>query len=51
MLTPQELKKIEFDKAMFGGYDMAAVDEVFEQVTEDYTALTKENAVLRKPFL
>ena len=47
MLTPQELKEIEFDKAMFGGYDSASVDEVFSQVVADYVALTKENAVLK----
>lgn len=47
MLTPQELKDIQFDKAMFGGYDMASVDEIFAQMVTDYTALTKENAVLK----
>ncbi len=47
MLTPQELKEIEFDKAMFGGYDSASVDEIFSQVVADYVALTKENAVLK----
>lgn len=47
MLTPQELKDIQFDKAMFGGYDMASVDETFAQMVADYTALTKENAVLK----
>ncbi|MDR2671114.1 MAG: DivIVA domain-containing protein [Oscillospiraceae bacterium] len=47
MLTPQEVQDKKFEKAVFGGYDMAAVDDFLEQVTEDYTALYKENAVLK----
>ena len=47
MLTPQDIQAQEFAKAVFGGYDMAAVDDFLEQVTEDYTALYKENAVLK----
>lgn len=47
MISPQELKDIQFDKAVFGGYDMAAVDETFAQITADYTALVKENSVLK----
>ncbi|MDR0381035.1 MAG: DivIVA domain-containing protein [Oscillospiraceae bacterium] len=47
MLTPQEVQDKKFEKAVFGGYDMAAVDDFLEQVTEDYAALYKENAVLK----
>ncbi|MEG2377495.1 MAG: DivIVA domain-containing protein [Clostridia bacterium] len=47
MMSPGELKDIQFDKAVFGGYDISAVDEVFAQVTADFTALFKENAVLK----
>lgn len=47
MLTPQEVASKEFVKAVFGGYDMAAVDDFLEQLTADYTALYKENAVLK----
>lgn len=47
MISPQELKDVQFDKAVFGGYDMAAVDETFAQVIADYTALVKENGVLK----
>lgn len=47
MLTPQEVKDKRFVKAVFGGYDMATVDEFLEQLTEDYTALFKENTVLK----
>ncbi len=47
MLTPQELNDVRFDKAMFGGYDMEGVDEMMERIAADYTALFKENAVLK----
>lgn len=47
MLTPQQIQEISFEKAIFGGYDMASVDEVLEPLTEDYLALYKENSVLK----
>ncbi len=47
MLTPQEVQEQKFEKAVFGGYDMASVDDFLERVTEDYTALYKDNAVLK----
>ncbi len=47
MLTPQEISERTFIKAVFGGYDMAGVDEFFEVVVSDYAALYKENAVLK----
>ena len=47
MLTPQEVSGKEFTKAVFGGYDMAAVDDFLEAVTKDYTDLYKENAILK----
>lgn len=48
MLTPQELREKTFDKAMFGGYDMAGVDDFLDAVAGDYAALHKENEVLKK---
>ena len=27
MISPQELQNKKFEKAMFGGYDMAGIDE------------------------
>ena len=30
MLTPQEISEKEFTKAVFGGYDMSAVDDFLE---------------------
>jgi len=47
MLTPQEVSEHAFAKASFGGYNMAMVDEFLDTLTEDYTALYKENAALK----
>lgn len=47
MLTPQEISGKEFVKAVFGGYDMSAVDDFLETLTADYSALYKENAILK----
>ncbi len=47
MLTPQDVQNKEFAKAVFGGYDMSAVDNFLEIITEDYSALFKENAILK----
>ena len=47
MLTPQEITEKEFVKAVFGGYDMAGVDEFLENLSNDYNALYKENAILK----
>ena len=47
MLTPQDIQNQEFAKAVFGGYDMTAVDEFLEQLTADYSALYKDNMVLK----
>lgn len=47
MLTPQEVSERAFAKASFGGYNMAMVDEFLDTLTEDYTALYKENAALK----
>ncbi len=47
MLTPQEVSERAFAKASFGGYNMAMVDEFLDTLTEDYTALYKENTALK----
>ena len=49
MLTPQEVSQKVFPKASFGsgGYAMAQVDEFLDVLTEDYTALYKENVTLK----
>ena len=49
MFTPQEVSEKVFPKASFGGggYSMASVDEFLDALTEDYTALFKENVTLK----
>ena len=47
MLTPQEVSNRAFSKAVMGGYNMAMVDEFLDELTDDYTALYKENAALK----
>jgi len=47
MLTPQDIQEKRFEKATFGGYDMATVDDFLEQIYEDYAALYKDNATLK----
>ena len=47
MITPQEIEQISFNRATFGGYDMHAVDEFLDPLTEDYITLYKENALLK----
>lgn len=47
MLTPQEVAGRAFSRATIGGYNMAMVDEFLDLLTEDYTALYNENAILK----
>lgn len=49
MFTPQEVSEKVFPKASgFGnGYQMSAVDEFLDTLTEDYTGLFKENVTLK----
>ena len=47
MLTPQEVSSHAFARATIGGYNMTAVDEFLDELTDDYTALYKENAALK----
>ena len=47
MLTPQEVSERAFQKASFGGYNMAQVDDFLDILTGDYSALFNENAVLK----
>ena len=49
MYTPQEVreKTTSFDRSVFGGYNMKSVDDFLTPLVEDYSALYKENAVLK----
>ena len=46
-MTPQEVASHAFAKATLGGYNMAMVDEFLDLLTEDYTALYNDNAILK----
>lgn len=47
MMTPQEVANCTFAKSVVGGYNMTSVDDFLDKLTEDYTALYKENAALK----
>lgn len=47
MLTPQNFREKTFEKAIFGGYDMGAVDDFLDEAANDYAAVAKENMVLK----
>ena len=47
MITPQDIKEKTFEKALFGGYDMAAVDSFLDEISSDLALLQKENATLK----
>lgn len=47
MITPQDIREKTFEKAVFGGYDMASVDSFLEELANDLTLLQKENATLK----
>lgn len=47
MMTPNDVAQHRFTTARFNGYNTADVDDFLDQLTSDYTALYKENAVLK----
>lgn len=47
MLTPQNFREKTFEKAIFGGYDMGAVDDFLDEAANNYAAIAKENMVLK----
>ena len=46
-MTPQDIREKTFEKAMFGGYDMAAVQNYQEEVATELANTQKEIAVLK----
>lgn len=46
-MTPQDIREKIFEKAMFGGYDMAAVQNYQEEVATELANAQKEIAVLK----
>ena len=47
MMTPQEVASHSFAKATLGGYNLAQVDEFLDALTEDFTTLYNDNAILK----
>mgnify|MGYP000819470576 CR=1 FL=1 len=47
MFTPQEIQEQTFSKAVFGGYDMADVDDFLEDAAIELESAQKENATLK----
>ena len=47
MISAQDIREKIFEKAVFGGYDMATVDAFLEEVANDLALLQKENATLK----
>ena len=47
MFTPQQIEEVSFNRAKFGGYDIASVDAFLEPLTNDYLTLYKENSLLK----
>lgn len=47
MISSQDIRAKSFEKAVFGGYDMAAVDQYLESVAQEMDARVKEIATLK----
>lgn len=47
MITSQDIRAKSFEKAVFGGYDMAAVDQYLEAVAQDMDSRAKEVSTLK----
>ena len=47
MITSQDIRAKSFEKAVFGGYDMAAVDQYLESVAQEMDVRTKEVSTLK----
>ena len=49
MITYQDIREKSFDnaKAVFGGYDMGAVEDYLDDVADAFEALQKENSALK----
>lgn len=47
MITSQDIRGKTFEKAVFGGYDMATVDGFLDEVANDLALLQRENTTLK----
>ena len=48
MITPQEIREKQFERAMLNGYAAASVDKFMEEVATEYAARCKEISTYRK---
>lgn len=47
MTSPQDIREKTFEKAVFGGYDMGAVDDFMDTLAAEFGAVQKENSALK----
>ncbi|MGI6013294.1 MAG: DivIVA domain-containing protein [Oscillospiraceae bacterium] len=48
MMTPQDIREKQFERAMLNGYSSTSVDEFMEEIAVEYAALCKEISTQRK---
>lgn len=46
-MTPQDIRERTFEKAVFGGYDMAGVDDFMEDAAQALESAQRENSTLK----
>lgn len=46
-MTPQDIRERTFEKAVFGGYDMAGVDDFMEEAAQALESAQRENSTLK----
>lgn len=46
-MTPQDIRERTFEKAVFGGYDMAGVDDFMEEAAAALESAQRENSTLK----
>jgi cell division initiation protein len=46
-MTPQDIREQSFEKAVFGGFDMGAVESFLGEVADEFEAIYKDNMTLR----
>ena len=47
MTSPQDIREKTFEKAVFGGYEMGAVDDYMDSLAAELGAIQKENSALK----
>lgn len=47
MTSPQDIREKTFEKAVFGGYEMGAVEDYMDSLAAELAAIQKENSALK----